>query len=325
MPSNAAGPPGLPSPEHTSNAKSLLWTYQVSRENKALTDSLMKAKAQLDETENFAKTIKKCLDDLLDTIHSLAHIFDSEAQTDDDKHQLLLLRRELQHTLGPLCAYGKTLVHKNKKLVQCIATLEGLEDLAREMSADVEDTPSAPGTPCPNPKFEGSEPFFSAATSPIPTTSRTTASNIKDNPATPKQPQTKKDPIDPLFATIMQQRSRSLDEYFDEANAYRRQRRPLTPVIEKALVEAFIAGCDDKVYGRRLTHNLRKKEFTWTWLTHEVQFLVMEERYMEKQKFAMEHQDEDGSVLWPDGSMRTRFMPLLPVTGDDLTPSDGED
>lgn len=322
---SATGAPSLSSPGHTPDPKSLLWTYQVSRENKALTDSLIQAKAQIDETETFAKTIKKCLDDLLATIKSLAHLVDKEAQTDDEKHQLLLLRRELQHTLGPLCEYGKTLVHRNKTLVQCIAALEGLEDLAKEMSPDGGDSPSGPGTPCPVRIPEGAELFLSAHASPAAPTARSPGSVAKDNPTTPKQPQAKKDPIDPLFATIMQQRNRSLDEYFDEANAYRRQRRPLTPVIEKALVEAFLAGCDDQIYRRRLTHNLRKKEFTWNWLTHEVQFLVMEERYMEKQKFALEHQGEDGSVLWPDGSTRTRFVPLEPVTEDDLTPSDGED
>lgn len=130
--------------------------------------------------------------------------------------------------------------------------------------------------------------------------------------------------MDALFAQILQQRNRPLETYFDEASAYRRDHRPLTPNVENALVKAFIAGCDDKLYRRRLTHSLRKKEFNWTWLMYEVQFLILEEEYMEKQKYALAHQNEDGSVLWPDGSTRTRFVSLAPVTEDDLTSSDGE-
>lgn len=325
MPPSAAGPSGLSTPRRTSTPKTLLWNYQLARENSALAKSLIDVKAQLDKTENFARVLKKCLDELLDTVQSLAHIFQNEAKTDDDKHQLLLLRRQLRHTLEPLCEYGKTLVTRNKKMVKCIAALEGLEDLAKDMSADVETTTSDSGTPCPNPKSEDTGRFFSAAASPIPTTGHPTPSKTKDKPATCKksQPETE-DPTGSLFAAMMKQRNRTLEAYFDEANTYRRDHRPLLPNIEKALVTAFIAGCDDRIYRRRLTHSLRKKEFTWLWLTHEVQFLILEERYVEKQKFALAHQNKDGSVLWPDGSTRMRFMPLQPVTEDDLTPSDGE-
>lgn len=315
----------LPPPGQSSTPKTLLWSFQLARENKIMADALRDVKNQLADTQDFAQTLKKCLDELLDTVHSLAHIFDSESKTDDDKHQLLLLHRHLQHTLEPLCKYGRTLVLKNKKMVQCIAALEGLEDLSRYRSADVEVTTSGPSTPCPKPKSEVTGPFFSATTSPVPTTAYSTPSKAKDKPATHQKHQPeRKDPMDALFAQILQQRNRPLETYFDEASAYRRDHRPLTPNVENALVKAFIAGCDDKLYRRRLTHSLRKKEFNWTWLMYEVQFLILEEEYMEKQKYALAHQNEDGSVLWPDGSTRTRFVSLAPVTEDDLTSSDGE-
>lgn len=322
---DATGSSGYPPLGQSSNPKTLLWAYQLARENKALTDSLLDVKNQLQDTEEFAKALKKCLDDILDAVHSFAHIFDSETKTDDDKHQLLLLRRQLQQKLNPLCIYGKMLVFKNKKMVKAIAAFEGLDELARDMSADLEAATSGPATPCPNPKAKGTEPFANAAASPSPTTNtaRLTTSEPKDKTAAPKESESG-DVIDAFLAKMMQQQHRPLETYFDEVNAYRRVHKPLTPNLERSFVKAFIAGCDDKMYRRRLTHSLRKKEFTWPWLTHEVQFLVLEEQYMERQDFALEHLDEDGFVRWPDGSTRTRFVPLPPVTEDDLTPSDGE-
>lgn len=320
---DAAGPSGHPPLGQSSNPKTLLWAYQLARENKALTDSLLDVKNQLQDTEEFAKALKKCLDDILDTVHSLVDVFNSETKTDDDEHQLFLLRRQLQQKLNPLCIYGKLLVFKNKKMVKAIASFEGLDELARDMSADLEAAASGLATPCPNPKAEGMERSASAAGSAATNTVRPTTSEVKDKSAAPEESENQ-DVIDAFLATMMQQQHRPLETYFDEANAYRRVHKPLTPNLERSLVKAFIAGCDDKMYRRRLTHSLRKKEFTWLWLTHEVQFLVMEEQYMERQNFALEHLDEDGFVRWPDGSTRTRFVPLPPVTEDDLTPSDGE-
>jgi hypothetical protein len=48
----------------------------------------------------------------------------------------------------------------------------------------------------------------------------------------------------------------------------------------------------------------------------------MEEEYMAKQEYAMDHQLEDGSVLFPDGERCYRFSYLPPITDEDLTSSD---
>lgn len=327
MPPKPTVPPGLPPPGLSPTPQALLWAYQLTRENKTLTDYLKDVKSQLDDTEAFARNIQKCLSDLVENVTSLAHILGDKAQSDDDKHQLLLLRRQLQHTVGPFCEYGQSLVRKNKKLVECIAALEGLDALSDEISVNVEDPAPFAATPCPKARAGETELSVNVAASPLATPGRPRASVIENKCESTQQLQTET-PIDAALkatlATVMEQNGRPLDDYFDAANAFRREQRPLTPNTEKALVTTFIAGCDDKLYRRRLTHALRKSGMTWTWLTHEVQFIVLEEEYMEKQKFALAHQNKDGSVLWPDGSTRRRFVPLPPVTEEDLTSSDGE-
>lgn len=327
MPPKINVPPGLPPPGLPPTPQSLLWAYQLIRENKTLTDYLKEVRQQLDDTEAFARTIQKCLNELIENVTSLAHILANKTQTDDDKHQLLLLRRQLHHTVGPLYEYGKTLVRKNKQLVECIAVVEGLDGV-QALSMAIEVPASIPATPYPDiTTVENTDPSSNAAT-PLATPGHVVTSISQNQPLPIQQAPQPETPIDPALSTAlaaaMKQSNRSLDEYYDAANAFRREQRALATDNEQALVTAFIAGCDDKLYRRRLTHSLRKMGWAWAWLTHEVQFLVLEEEYMEKQKFALAHQKEDGSVLWPDGSTRMRFVPLPPITEEDLTSSEGE-
>lgn len=325
-------PPGLPPPGLSPTPKALLWAYQLTRENESLTDYVQQVKGQLNDTEEFAQSIQKCLNKLVETVTSLAHIRTNKAQTDNDKHQLLLLRRQLQYTVGPLCEYGQSLVKKNKNLVECIAALGGLDALSAELGSEVEGSASGSATWQPSISAQGSELSGSELSSNIFTSPPALPGNTSifltgGGPCSTQQPQpdTPIDPLQTTLATLMKQNNRSLDDYFDTANIFRRDQRPLTPSTEKALVAAFIAGCDNALYRRRLTHALRKAGFNWTWLTHEVQFLVLEEEFMEKQKFALAHRNADGSVMWPDGSTRMRFMPLEPVREEDLTSSEEEE
>jgi hypothetical protein len=119
----------------------------------------------------------------------------------------------------------------------------------------------------------------------------------------------------------MKQNNRSLETYYDEANYLRRQARPIT-TEDETMVKNFIEGCDDRLYRRRLTHALRNGDMSWTRLGHEVQHLLNEEVYLENQKYALAHRNEDGSVMWPDGSVRHRFIAYLPFTDSDLTTSE---
>ncbi|KAJ5668482.1 uncharacterized protein N7477_007052 [Penicillium maclennaniae] len=127
-----------------------------------------------------------------------------------------------------------------------------------------------------------------------------------------------------MTLSSMCQNERSLESYYDEANYLRRQSHP-TRAEDEILVNAFISGCDDRLYRRRLDHAVRKGQRNWTRLSHEVQHLLNEEEYMENQKFALAHRNEDGSVLWPDGSVKHRFVAYLPFTEDDLTTSEDDE
>jgi hypothetical protein len=123
---------------------------------------------------------------------------------------------------------------------------------------------------------------------------------------------------------VMHQQGRPLADYFDAACDFRRDQIRLDQASDPLFIEAFLAGCDNNLYRRRLTHALRKNGWYWTWLTHEVQYLVLEQEYMDKQSYALEHVMPDGSFMWPDGTCKYRIAVLPPITEEDLTDSDLE-
>lgn len=302
----------------------LLWSYELHRQNSTLTNYLKELKGQVNVSDQRALSLEKCLGDLIVIVVSLANAMSTK--TADESQRLLTLRSQLQCALVPLYEYGHTLMHKDTTLVTCIAELERLYRMNSGITLKFPVPAHAHANSCRERSGENTEASLSITRSPL-VESRHASHDASEDQRVPQQIATDI-PTETVpatdLATAMKQNGRSLDDYFDAASDYYRQQRHLQQASEEAFIKAFIAGCEDNLYRRRLTHALRKNEMTWAWLTHEVYFLVLEEEYMEKQTYALAHQHEDGSVSWPDGSRRSRFVALSPVTDGDLTSSEEE-
>ncbi|KAJ6112128.1 hypothetical protein N7523_008189 [Penicillium sp. IBT 18751x] len=292
------------SPINTSGGQSvapqaLLWSYELRRENKILIEHIGEVESQLARTEKHSRSLEQYLKSLTNLVAALDHIKKSNNTYTEERLQYL--REQLKNTVLPLCDSDQTLADKNKVLLKCIAELDTIcsipEDATPEASnyqpASVTDLEDSPATQSPMD---------------IPTI----------------HPPSWLNPEITMTLSSMSQNNRSLESYYDEANYLRRQSHS-TRAEDEILVNAFISGCDDQLYRRRLDHAVRKGQRNWTRLSHEVQHLLNEEEYMENQKFALAHRNEDGSVLWPDGSVKYRFTAYLPFTEDDLTTSEDDE
>lgn len=303
---------------------SLLWSYELHRQNRTLTNYLKEVKGEVNASDQRALSFEKCLGDLIVIVASLANVMSTK--TEHESQRLRTLRSQLQCALVPLHEYGQALMHKDTTLVTCIAELESLYRMNSGITLKFSVPAYTPANLCRERRGANTAASLSIARSPL-VESRHASHDASEDQRIPQQiptaiPTATVPATD--LATAMKQHGRSLDDYFDAASDYYRQQRHLKQASEKPFIKAFIAGCEDNLYRRRLTHALRKNEMTWAWLTHEVHFLVLEEEYMEKQTYALAHQYEDGSVSWPDGSRRSRFVALSPVTDGDLTTSEEE-
>ncbi|KAK5790233.1 hypothetical protein VI817_007520 [Penicillium citrinum] len=309
----------------------LLWNFELQREQRSLTQHLIEAKARVVETESLVEQLSSCLKDLTVIVASVATSLND--QTPQGQQRLLLLRSQLQDTVTPIYSNAKNIVNRNEILLASIAKLRGLHHTLGLERAIMKGPP--PGLEPNqesgeiNEKTCGSSPLTQALLqiSHSRSDSHTTNEPEGNNPNKSAEPKILfKEQFSSKLNTMMNQNGRSIGEYFDAAHEFRRQSMRARGVNnDHTIIEAFLAGLDSNLYRRRFTHWLRKEHWTWDFVFHFAQILIMEEEYMAKQEYAMEHKFEDGSVLFPDGERSYRFSYLPPITDEDLTLSECDD
>ncbi|KAJ5197865.1 uncharacterized protein N7498_006982 [Penicillium cinerascens] len=305
MSATNALPPGGPS-----NApQALLWSYELNRENKTLIEDIHAVKEQLLAIEEHSRNLGQYLKSLTNFVNTLDRTKGSNYINTEEG--LLHLGQQLKGTVLPLCDSDQSLVDKNKALVKCITELETICNKT-STPTDASTLQHASVTTEPDHGPHAQTFMHSPGSLPI---------VIVHGPPHSEQRPSWLHMETTMTLETMKQEDRSLELYYDEANYLRRQMRP-TVAQDEILVKTFIEGCDDRLSRRRLTHAVRNGNMTWTRLGHEVQHLLNEEEYMENQKYALAHRNGNGSVMWPDGSVKHRFIAWLPFTESDLTTSE---
>lgn len=309
----------------------LLWNFELQREQRSLTQHLIEARSRVEETELLVEQLSSCLKDLTVIVASVATSLNDE--TPQGQQRLLLLRNQLYDTVTPLYSNAKSIVNRNENLLASIAKLRGLHRTPGLERAITKGPP--PGLEPIQQSFQIDE--KTGASSPLTQAllqishsrsgSNKTNELEEDDPNKPAPPKILfKEQFSATLNTVMKQNGRSIGDYFDAANDFRRESMRARGVNnDHTIIEAFLAGLDSNLSCRRFTHWLRKEHWTWDFVFHFAQILVMEEEYMAKQEYAMEHKLEDGSVLFPDGERSFRFRYLPPITDEDLTPSECDD
>jgi hypothetical protein len=295
----------------------LLWSYEFRRQNGILTSRLLDVKDQLNEREQLTEYLSKFLNDLIVIIASMVTVL--AGYSDGDEHRIRLLHRLLGQAMAPLYQYAANCDLGSQALIDCIAQLEALYELpAILFDGDEGDAATSLSS------------ALSAASDGMPRSPRsahgertksTTEIDQHDDQISPDEA---REALAVKLDAVMHQEGRPLEDYFDAACDFRRDQIRLGQANDPVFIEAFLAGCDNNLYRRRLTHALRKNGWYWTWLTHEVQYLILEQEYMDKQSYALEHVNPDGSFMWPDGTSKHRIVFLAPITEEDLTDSDLE-
>ena len=304
-PTNAL-PPGGPSDA----PQALLWSYELNRENKTLIEHIQAVKEQLLIIEEHSRNLERYLKSLTNFVNPLDRTKGSNNINTEER--LLHLGQQLKDTVLPLCDSDQSLVNKNKALVKCITELETICNMPASTPTNASTPQHASVTTEPEHEPHAQPFMHNPGSLPIVI--------VHGPPHSERRPSWLHMETTMTLET-MKQKDRSLEIYYDEANYLRRQMRP-TVAQDESLVKNFIEGCDDRLYRRRLTHSVRNGNMTWTRLGHEVQHLLNEEEYMENQKYALAHRNGDGSVMWPDGSVKHRFIAWLPFTDSDLTTSE---
>ncbi|KAJ5161202.1 hypothetical protein N7492_006594 [Penicillium capsulatum] len=289
----------------------LLWNYELQRENKGLMEDHATLQDRLTEAEKLTRRVTKCLEDLVTIVASLASTMNNTAHNDSSRLQAL--RSQLRHTLAPLAEYAEA-IEKNSFLTDCIADLEKLNHLPAGCILES-------ATPLTN------DARFNIVADSLLCTHSRASSTTSTSSSTSAQDSTGKSPahahaVQDMLSSVMQQNELSLEDYYDAAFHFRRRQKRLKRVNDDLFIDAFLAGLDNALYRRRMTHWMRKEGWSWAWLEHIVMFIILEEEYMAKQEFALAHKFEDGSYLLPDGSREHRFIILPPITEEDLTPSE---
>ena len=296
-PSAPSGPPSV-------HPSTLLWNYELRRENNALATHAMETRKAMAESETVTRTLVECLNELIIIAHSIATAIDKKVE--DGHHRQGVLRRQLQHIYRPLRQFKDTLREKITILNNCIGEIERLYNL-----------PEGSLSILSNSMTDDSKEQADQSLDPDASTA-STGQLIKTEDMSDEAV------AEAHLTAVMNQNGRSLDEYYDAAKDFRRQQRRLRNGNEALFIDAFIAGLEKNIYRRRIIHWLRKERWDWAWLEHIVMFIILEEEYFQKQDFALAHQFEDGSILLPDGSRQCRFVILSPITEEDLTPSEGD-
>ena len=300
----------------------LLWSYEFRRQNGILTSRLLDIKDQLNATEQLNEWLSKVLNNLIVIIASMVTVVANRC--DGAEHRIRLLHRLLGQALVPLYRYHTHFDLGNQTLIDCIAQLEALHDLpAISFDGDQVNSANSPSTALSkasdSPSGSPRSAHASAQTGHL--RSGSTTCSEDDEPVSPAEA---REALMTKLDAVMHQEGRPLEDYFDAACDFRRDQIRLRQADDALFIEAFLAGCDNRLYRRRLTHALRKNGWYWTWLTHEVQYLILEQEYMDKQSYALEHVMPDGSFMWPDGTCKHRIVVLQPITEEDLTDSEPE-
>ncbi|KAJ5153389.1 uncharacterized protein N7482_009867 [Penicillium canariense] len=304
----------------------LLWTYEFRRQNGVLTSRLLDVKEQLNQTEQLTELLSKYLNDLIVIIASIAGAVTSHSRSAEQR--IRLLHHLLAQALEPLSEYEASMDLNDQAFIDCIAQLKTLYDLPAFLIDENEVYTAHLLSTAPSPTSVGMpEPTASSNNDPgltdrllAASTSSFDKDTIQDDPNPPAD--AAENALAMKLDAVMQQEGRPLEGYFEAACEFRRDQIRMRQANDSVFIEAFLAGCDNKLYRRRLTHALRKNGWYWTWLAHEVQFLILEQEYMDKQNYALEHVLPDGTFLWPDGTCKRRIVTLPPITEEDLTDSE---
>ncbi|KAJ5692616.1 hypothetical protein N7462_002039 [Penicillium macrosclerotiorum] len=291
---------------------SLLWSYELQRQNGILSSRLLDVKEELGASEKLTETLSKCLNNLIVIIASVATVLVSQSHT--SKERLRSLHRQLANAIVLFYNCKQEMYIDVDALSHCIAQLELLYNFPPTIfsSDDFE-------------AFDSLSPYLtSLANAPLVASNASSnrVASMLDGQLSPAE--ITEITLAMKLEAVMKQEGRPLGEYFDAANEFRRHQQRLGQGNDTLFIEAFLAGCDNRLYRRRLTHALRRDGWYWTWLTHEVMFLILEQEYMDKQEYAIGHSLEDGIYQWPDGTYAYRFLNLPPITEEDLTASEEE-
>lgn len=314
----------------------LLWNFQMKREKRSLTQHIAQANLQIEETQELVAQLSTCLRDLTVIVASVATSLHDH--TPQGQQRLRLLQTQLHDIVDPLYKNGKTIVNRNENLLAAIAKLRGLHNTANFNNTLTSSTP--PGLKRPKGLEPHENPERERACTPL-THTLLTLTQARTDPYQPEEANTtvadktaiaqilSRETFSKSLYKTLHQNGRPIGEYFDLAHEFRRRwmmsttGSTVTDTGHDAMViEAFLEGLDSCLLRRRFTHWLRKEHWSWNFVFHFAQVLVMEEEYMVKQAYALEHKLEDGSVLFPDGERSYRFSYLPPIEDDDLTSSD---
>ncbi|KAF3390419.1 hypothetical protein F1880_009302 [Penicillium rolfsii] len=248
----------------------LLWSYEFRRQNGILTSRLLDVKGQLNEREQLTELLSKFLNDLIVVIASMVTVLAD--QSDGAEHRIRLLHRLLGQTVEPLCRYAAQVDLGNQALIDCIAQLEVLYELPvfplGTEGIDSSTSPSSALSATSDGPPQSLRPVHDGCNESM------TESGHKDDQISPDEA---REALALKLDAVMHQEGRPLEDYFDAACDFRRDQIRLGQSNDPVFIEAFLAGCDNNLYRRRLTHALRKNGWYWTWLTHEVQYLILEQ------------------------------------------------
>ncbi|KAJ5114927.1 hypothetical protein NUU61_000686 [Penicillium alfredii] len=328
-------------PASSKEPTTLLWAYELQRENKILAQHLDNANEQLEAGHDLSRVLHEHILTLSNIIDSIDSTLDNGSQSGSTEQKKS--PGHLKRSYSPFHGYTQALERENSDISACIAHLESLHDSHQPLPGPAMITPpSSAGSknnssghkskrvrnsklprPSGNKTTLTQTPRVAAPPTPTPKRAKTIDQSLNTDTAQPQSPGTAKI-LEHTLLGVLKQNGRTLQEYFEAAISVRDRSLRSKQGSDTALIKVFIAGCEKRVHRLRLKHSLRKDGWTWPWLTQHVNWLLMEEDYLEKQEFALVHQFEDGSVLWPDGSRRHRFIALPPITEEDFTSTDGK-
>ncbi|KAJ5714853.1 uncharacterized protein N7483_012034 [Penicillium malachiteum] len=316
-----------PSSEASASVKpaQLLWTYELSRINDIMRSHLQAKKSEAENVGNLTRLLRTFTKDVMllqismnttygesacSRSQQLNHLYpqfrlaSKSAQDALTALQTALGHHENYHVIDQFLGCMMDLVEVTRELYKVFT--DNRETLARETQSEENAETKQSALECPH-DLKSSD-----RTSPTIKTEEGDESKCSQFPSTP------------TIEDLQAQNGRSLEEYFKDAKTLRRKLRQSNEFDISSFISLFIDGLDKKIYRRRIIHILRKETWTWGWLKHMAIFIILEEQYFEKQAYALAHQQEDGSVILPDGTKQKRFVVIEPITEEDLSASEEE-
>ncbi|KAJ5712720.1 hypothetical protein N7493_009188 [Penicillium malachiteum] len=315
-----------PSSEASASVKpaQLLWNYELARINDSLTSQLQAAKSEADNARTIPRLLRKAIKEMMllqisvNTAYGKS-VFDGNLQL---KHLYPQFRLACKSTQD-LFAAVQAAINPSCQLDLIIPYVECLGDLLnalREIEKIITDTKETL-----NRETQLAKSGETKQAAPV--------SLDNSKPPDRTSPDIKPEDMDdfrfrhfpnPTIDDLKTQNGRSLEQYLKDARKLHCRLRQKNRFDESLFIGVFIDGLDKTIYRRRIIHTLRKETWDWAWVKHMVTFIILEEQYFEKQAYALAHQQEDGSVILPDGTKQNRFVVIEPITEEDLSASDEE-